>query len=330
MEKVIRERFNEAILAEARRRYGLAADALQDVGGFESFMYGFSQDGGEYILRIGHSRRRSVNMIRGEVDWLNYLAAGGAGVARAVASPSGELVEVLPDGQGDAFLATAFVKAQGDHVQREQWSEAFWEEYGRFLGKIHALTKHYEPSQPEWRRPDWDSPFFEEIDWLPESEGLARQKYEELMGYLHSLPKDQESFGLVHQDAHRGNFFVDEAGNITLFDFDDCMYCWYVQDIAMAIFYAITNEPEPDELAQTFFKHFRRGYEQENRLDPSWCKEIPHFMKQREIDLYAVIYRSFDVEAISDSWVGRFMQGRKERIENDVPYVAIADWEAIG
>jgi hypothetical protein len=46
--------------------------------------------------------------------------------------------------------------------------------------------------------------------------------------------------------------------------------------------------------------------------------------------LYAVIYRSFDVEAISDSWVGRFMQGRKERIENDVPYVAIADWEAIG
>jgi hypothetical protein len=49
-------------------------------------------------------------------------------------------------------------------------------------------------------------------------------------------------------------------------------------------------------------------------------------LKQREIDLYGVIYRSFDVNNISDSWVARFMQGRKERIENDVPYVEIEDW----
>ena len=323
MEQVIRERFNDEILAEARQRYGIVANALVDLGGFESFMYGFAQDGGEYILRIGHSRRRSVNMIQGEVDWLNYLASRGAGVARAVPSPCGELVEVLPDGQGDNFLATAFVRAQGGHIKREMWNEDFWVKYGRFLGKIHALTKNYEPTQPEWRRPDWDAPIYQETHWLPESEGLARQKYAELMAYLGTLPRDRESYGLVHQDAHRGNFFVDEAGNITLFDFDDCMYCWYVQDIAMVLFYAITNEPNMDELAHNFFKHFRRGYEQENYLDPVWYKEIPAFLKQREIDLYAVIYRSFDLENLNDSWVARFVQGRKERIENDVPYVSI-------
>ena len=321
MEKVIRERFNEKILAEARRRYGLAADALQDIGGFESFVYSFEKDGGEYILRIGHSRRRSVNMIQGEVDWLNYLSANGAGVAGAVPSLNGELVEVLPDEQGGDFLATAFMKATGGHVTREMWNEEFWVRYGRFLGKIHALTKNYQPSQPEWRRPDWNDSIYRETYWLPESDELARQKYEALMAYLTTLPKDRDSYGLVHQDAHRGNFFVDEAGNITLFDFDDCMYCWYVQDMAMVLFYAITNEPDMDELAPRFFKHFRCGYEQENYLDPVWYKEIPYFLKQREIDLYAVIHRSFDVEAITDSWAGRFMQGRKERIDNDVPYV---------
>jgi Ser/Thr protein kinase RdoA (MazF antagonist) len=326
MEKIIRERFNEGILTEVQRRYGITADGLTEMDGFESFIYAFAKGDGEYILRIGHSRRRSVNMIQGEVDWLNYLAAGGAGVARAVLSAKGELVEVLPDGQGDHFLATAFVKAKGGHVKREMWHEAFWVDYGRFLGKIHALTKNYTPSQPEWRRPDWDSPIYQETHWLPESEGLVRQKYEELMAYLATLPQDRECYGLVHQDAHRGNFFVDEAGQITLFDFDDCMYCWYVQDIAMVLFYAITNEPDMDELARNFFKHFRQGYEEENVLDPIWYKEIPHFLKQREIDLYAVIHRSFGLEAITDSWVGRFMQERKERIENDVPYVK--GWES--
>jgi Ser/Thr protein kinase RdoA (MazF antagonist) len=325
VEQTIRQRFNEQILAEARRRYGLKPDALTDMGGFESFIYAFARDGSQYILRIGHSRRRSADLIRGEVDWLNYLAAGGAGVAQAVVSANGELVEMLPDGHGDHFLATAFVRAAGDHVTQERWGKDFWVEYGRFLGKMHTLTKNYVPSQPAWQRPEWDDPIFQETRWLPESEWLARQKYDELMDYLAALPKDHESYGLVHQDAHRGNFFVDEAGHITLFDFDDCMYSWYVYDIAMVIFYAITNEPEPDVLAKKFFKHFRHGYEQENYLDPIWYKEIPHFLKQREIDLYGVIHRSHDVNNIPDSWAARFMQGRKERIENDVPYVAIGD-----
>jgi Ser/Thr protein kinase RdoA (MazF antagonist) len=328
LEQIIRERFNDKILAEARQRYDLAPEALTDLGGFESFIYAFDRDNGRYILRMGHSRRRSADMIRGEVDWLNYLAAGGAGVARAVESANRELVEMLPDGHGDYFVATAFVRAPGNHVTREQWQEEFWVEYGRFLGKIHALTKNYEPSQPQWRRPDWDDPIFQVMGWLPESEWKVRQKYDELMAYLATLPQDRESYGLVHQDAHRGNFFVDEAGKITLFDFDDCIYSWYAYDVAIVIFYAITNEPEPDELAKRFFKHFRRGYEQENRLDTRWYREIPHFLKQREIDLYGVIYRSFDVDNLTDSWVAWFMQGRKERIENDVPYVAVEDWEA--
>ena len=97
MEQTIRERFNEEILAEVRRRYSLASDALSSMDGFESFIYAFAKDGGHYILRIGHSRRRSPDMIRGEVDWLTYLAAGGAGVAQAVVSANGELVEMVPD-----------------------------------------------------------------------------------------------------------------------------------------------------------------------------------------------------------------------------------------
>ncbi|MEJ2749095.1 MAG: aminoglycoside phosphotransferase, partial [Anaerolineae bacterium] len=110
MEQAIRERYNDAVLHEAQRRYGIKPENSKNLGGFESFMYEFAKDGRDYILRIGHSRRRSADLIRGEVDWINYLAAGGAGVAPAILSDAGNLVEMIDDGHGGHFLATAFVK----------------------------------------------------------------------------------------------------------------------------------------------------------------------------------------------------------------------------
>jgi hypothetical protein len=56
-------------------------------------------------------------------------------------------------------------------------------------------------------------------------------------------------------------------------------------------------------------------------LDQDWLKEIPYFLKLREIDLYAVIHRSFDVENITDPWVAMYMENRKQRIEDEVPFL---------
>lgn len=143
------------------------------------------------------------------------------------------------------------------------------------------------------------------------------------MNHLQSLPKDRESYGLIHQDAHGGNFFVDDQGQITLFDFDDCAYSWYANDLAIVLFYAVTNIPDPESFGREFWRHFWRGYQQENLLESAWLEHIPHFLKLREIDLYAVIHRSFDVNNLTNSWVSGFMKGRRERIINDVPYLDI-------
>ena len=143
------------------------------------------------------------------------------------------------------------------------------------------------------------------------------------MQHIHALPKDNDSYGLIHQDAHAGNFFVDENGNITLFDFDDCVYGWFVYDIAMVVFYMVTNHPDPVGFGTTFWPHFWSGYQQENDLDPAWLAEMPAFFKLREVDLYAVIHRSFDVENLTDEWVAAFMDGRRQHIEQNIPYLDI-------
>ena len=119
----------------------------------------------------------------------------------------------------------------------------------------------------------------------------------------------------------RENLLVDEHGQIFLFDFDDCAYSWYMNDIAIVLFYAVMWEEDAAGFTQAFMTHFLRGYSRENHLDPAWLVQIPHFLKLREIDLYAVIHRSFDVESLDDPWCAGCMRRRKERIKNGTPYV---------
>jgi Ser/Thr protein kinase RdoA (MazF antagonist) len=322
MEKRITERYSEGILKAAMSRYGIAQDRISLLDGFESYMYEFDRDDGDFILRIGHSIRRSEDLINGEVDWINYLARGGASVASAISSERGRLVEPIDDGRGGHFLATAFVRARGKHPWEVGWTPELYRAYGELIGRIHALSKSYEPPDPAWRRLEWDHPLMLEVErFVPASETRVLDRYTHVMEHLRRLPRGGESYGLIHQDAHGSNFFVDDEGRITLFDFDDCVYSWYVYDISMVLFYMIVSAEDPAGLTGDFMSHFLPAYVSECSLESRWLDEIPYFLTLREIDLYAVIHRSFDVDSLEDQWCARYMNGRRERIERGTPFV---------
>lgn len=330
MEPRIKERFNNQILTEAIRRYGITEGQIHLLDGFESFMYEFDRDGQPGILRIGHSLRRTPALIQAEVDWINYLAEGGAGVARALFSARGNLVEAVDDGQGEQFLVTAFAKAPGQHSRQSEWTPAFFETYGQLIGRMHALSKAYTPPHPDCVRYHWDDEANMSVaQFLPAEDGRIAAYFDALLAHLRALPVNPEGYGMIHQDAHGGNFFVDEAGCITLFDFDDCCYGHYIYDLAMVVFYAIANRPDLPAAMREFLPPFLRGYRRENRLDPIWFKEIPYFLKLREIDLYAVIHRSWGPGPYEDAWTRGYMVGRKARLDAGLPFVDF-DFKSMG
>ena len=321
MDQLIKNRYSDTILQEAMRRYGIVQDQIHSLDAFESFIYEFKRGPQAYILRIAHSSRRSESLVLGEVDWINYLAEHGVSVAKAVLSESGKFVELIDDQQGGTFLVTAFVKAQGQ-APWDLWTPKLYESYGEMLGQIHTLSKYYQPNQIAWKRPDWDNALFEFVErYLPESESIVRQKYKDVCHQANRLAKDRDFYGLTHQDAHGNNFFVDERGQITLFDFDECAYNWFINEIAIVLFYIVQDAEDWRAFTREFMLHFLRGYVQACPLDFAWLKEIPNFLKIREIELYAIMYRDFDVENIDDEWCARFMHNRKSKIENDVPFI---------
>jgi Ser/Thr protein kinase RdoA (MazF antagonist) len=322
MEDRIKDRFSDDVLREALKRYSLQGEKITKLGGFESYIYAIDRVGNQGILRIAHNIRRSPNQIRGELDWIDYLSGGGVGVARPWRSDSGDWVEPIEDGEGGYFLASVFEKARGDIHRGPDWPGALLWEYGNQIGKMHNLTKVYQPKNPAWKRPDWDDPVHHEVgQFIPSQDYLIRDLYHKQIELIKTLPVNNDVYGLIHQDAHQGNFFVDDQGKITFFDFDDSSYSWFVEDIALILFYAVMGSDDPQDFTRMFLKGFLPGYFAAIKLDLAWFQNIPLFMKMRELDLYAVIHRSFDIENLDDPWCIWYLDGRKERLEQEVPYL---------
>jgi amicoumacin kinase len=321
MEQHIIQRYSDSIKSQIWQRFDIDEATVTDLGGFESFIYEYQYENEPRILRVSHSDRYSSLQIHGEIDFLRYLAAHGANVAAAYLSPRGNLVEGFEDTQGGQYLVSSFRKAKGGRYG--QWSEEFIQHYGETIGQLHRLSTEYTPTKEEWTRLAWDDPeMLNYLDWLQAHDAEIYASQEKLVAYLHKLARDNKNYGLIHQDAHGGNFFVHE-GQITLFDFADACYAWYALDIALILFYALSvPRDDPSVFTDNFMKNFLVGYRREFDIDSKWMAEIPYFMRQREIDIWAFIERDIPNWCeMDDVWLKRMMTGRREAILEERPFV---------
>jgi len=326
LKQEIKDLYNEQILDQALALYGLEKSAVTDLGGFESFIYSFDRDGRGYILKITHSLRRSINYISGELEWLNYLADHGVSVARAIPAMSGRLVEAIPHGNGDDhFITIAYERAAGHRPEADDWNAALFETWGREMGKIHRFTKDYQVSNPAFKRQEWyEEEHLKVASYIPADQTLVYERAAELMTRIQSFPKDRDSYGLAHTDCHHGNLLVDASGAITLFDFDDCGYNWFVNDVAIVLYYAMLfparEYTDKSAFAGDFLTHFLRGYRQENNFDRAWLARIPDFLRLRHVLMYVVFHQAFDLTTADADTLGMVQQFRTD-IESGAPIV---------
>jgi Ser/Thr protein kinase RdoA (MazF antagonist) len=335
--RVTSERPNRDIAVRAARRYGVDEPHLTPLaGGHFADVYGFTKDGVECVLRvIPPNDEIDARAAAGILEWMGYLAEHGGAVTRPIPSDRGAYIEVIEDGTG-TYIATVCEKAKGvlaETLPADAWTDALIEELGRTTGRMHAIATTYRPADDSLRRPAWDEigNCFHPVEPLDESQAGVRARLAEVMDRVRAFPRTDEDYGLIHADLHGGNFFVEtERGAVTVFDFDDCCYGWYAMDVAMALFDTLVMYPRSDEpaSARVFMRTYLVGYNRERRLSHSWIERIPDFLKLLEIGVYALVYRQYD-PGDTESWVGKFMPNRRERIEEGVPYVDLPFGEII-
>lgn len=321
MDKYIRDLFNDEILDKLIKFYNLELNDVYKVGGFENFIYGYNRDSKDYILRISHSGHRVIELVKSELDFIDYLAKNNANVSTPVKSIRGELVERVETSDGGYFTISCYTKAKGAPPKRDNVNDAVLYNYGKTIGLFHRLTKDYKPSAGILPRFNWDDdPFYTNARaYLKSEDDIIYQRLQEVMDKIRTIPQNRDNYGLIHTDIHFGNVFVDD-NNLTVFDFDDCSYFYFISDIAIALFYFMYfAEVNRQEIADKFLNTFMKGYNTENKLAEEDYKAMNLFLKFREITLYIVVLRSCDLA--TDKWGQKYHQFYRQRIIDDVAFL---------
>ncbi len=330
----IHNRFNDAILAEAVRRFGFVPDSLQELEG-SAYVYEGLLGGTPRILKIAPGYWNTIRQVTGstveqilaEVDFVHYLASRGLRVALPVASQNGDWVEVIPLDEQTCFLAYCFEKAPGLMFPDDSevyFPDAVIEEWGRTCGQLHRLSAQFQPN-PAHRRLPWCANDLLEFDGLiPSDQTLIYQRRDEIVQAMQSLPQDSESFGLVHGDFHHGNFFVD-GETITLFDFDAAETFWYIGEICVALHNCLplprSQTAKRRDYALHYLSHFLHGYRKEKPCSTFWVEQIPLFLQHCELLTYAYFYKYWDLSNLSERRT-QVLSDLRRRLEQNIPVVA--------
>lgn len=248
------------------------------------------------ILRVSCLKDRRLEDYLAEVEFVRYLAEKGAPVADVLPSLNGKLVEELEYEDRRAYVslfqaAPGTLLADNGYRYREgaPLKEYFYNT-GQALGRIHRLSKAYEPSH---RRIEYFDKY--NMDYIhrliPNSCLELKEAVAQRLEAFRALPMDREAYGLVHFDYSDGNYHVNmENGDITVFDFDNCMYCWYMFDLANLWIHGwgwCMGEQDMGrrrEIMDGYFSSILAGYRSETALREDMEEQLQLFIDMVHIE----------------------------------------------
>ncbi|MNO32382.1 Homoserine kinase [compost metagenome] len=320
--------------------YGLEGYEIQPVkahDGGRNVVYTCEKEGASaQIIRIAFLNDRSREDFLGEVEYIRYLFEHGGSVSDVINSRKGNLLEEITH-HNHTFFICLFNKAKGKMLVENNYQyreEAPITEYyyncGKVLGKMHALSKGYTPVHR--RHSFFDRFNAENIDSLiPDSLSLLKEKIVELLKSLEALDRTQESFGMIHFDYNDGNYSIDfETGQITVYDFDNSCFCWYLFDLAALWTHGVGwTQFEPDaakrkKFMDDYFEVVLKGYRSETTIELSMLDKLPLFI---QVTLLESIVDAFEVmrnngeEPACDEELAYLIKC----LEDDIPYMGFFD-----
>ncbi len=237
-----------------------------------------TQNGEQFLLRIYHPRRTSVEVARSELLWLAALSQDtDLSVPEPVLNNERQYVTVVSNENLPQPCLCALL----------HWTR------GRFLSRtltpshlfqVGELTARLHDHATDWERPagftrrrvdnlfclrqEQDDNFDETVAAqavqavaavsTPHEGRMVAEVIQKVWAVLRGLGEGRDTFGLIHGDLHQTNylFYNGRAGAI---DFDDCGFGHWLYDLAVTL-YCLQDHPDFAALREAFLTGYRRSH----------------------------------------------------------------------
>ncbi|MBP3963044.1 phosphotransferase [Paenibacillus sp. DLE-14] len=327
---------NDYLLSTVTELYGLEGYDIKPVHahhGGRNVVYTCERDGSDAkVIRIAFLNDRNREDFLSELEYVRYLFAHGGNVSDIVDSLNGNLLEEIIH-HNQPFFICLFKKAAGKMLAENQYRyregapvTEYYYNCGKVLGKLHQLSKGYTPVRRRYRFNDkYNAEYIEKR--VPASLPLLKEKLLDLLSILEGLDKNRETFGMVHFDYNDGNYAIDfDNGKITVYDFDNACYCWYMFDLASLW----TNgmgwiQFEPDvgkriKFMDDYMDTALAGYRSETGIEDAMLEQLPLFI---QVNLMESIIDAFEVMRNNgeEPECDEELSYRIKCLEDDIPYM---------
>lgn len=280
----------EPSLRAALPDWGLAPDARLDrLSLSENIAFRASDGQADLVLRVHRPGYHERDEIASELSWLRALG-GDMPVPRPVPTRDGGPILDLVHG-GRRYHVVAFAYLPGAEPEAGGDLTGWFHALGTLTARLHLQARG-------WRRPAgfrrkvWTfdtmigrAPLWG--DWRAglglDAEGarVIGRAAERLERELAAIGEGPEVFGLIHADLRLANLLVD-GPRLSLIDFDDCGFSWFLYDFAAAVSF-IEHEPYVPALAAAWAEGYRRAAP----LSDADAARLPLFVALRRILLTA-------------------------------------------
>ncbi|WML48184.1 phosphotransferase [Neobacillus sp. PS3-34] len=313
------------MLTEAiEKKLGIKKEELTRINdGFQNIVYSYKTSGKDFILRLTHSDRRSIEAIKHELEFIKVLRNAELSVSIPLESTNN--IRGINE-KGQEWFAVIFEKAKGkplDVTDKNIWNKGLFYNWGKLMGEMHKQSTNSSLLTNLSNRPSWSEKNPDVLGLFPRiSSEIIRNRYGSLLEQLKEFSPLPGLFGLIHNDFHQDNFFVD-GQTITVFDFDDCSYHWYAYDMAVSFYHAfwqVTSfTPEYTDFSEVFWHYFLTGYCSAHKLRNEILQQVPIFLKIREIFLIVLFKEKWDLENLEE-WQKYTLNDLEDRIINKIPF----------
>jgi len=275
---------------------------------------------GEEVLLLRYSPRdeRTYDFVQAELDYIESLASSGVWVAELKLNRDGnKLLELEVNNK--SYLASVFKRVKGQRLDRIPITNDMAYEIGRTLAGIHCIQVLDMEKGQLYDRPN----HLNKLEWVEKMliEFADQTLKEDLLTAvksiseeLESLPQNPNTYGLVQYDFELDNLFYDEEFmRVSVIDFDDSHYHWYVMDIIN--FIDNIQDELGDVMAKRVETEFLKGYRSSKAIPDMLIKNQALFRRYSNLISYVnALYAVSDLGTHPPQW----MLDLKLKLENNM------------
>ncbi|MDO8827556.1 aminotransferase class III-fold pyridoxal phosphate-dependent enzyme [Methylophaga sp.] len=273
-----------------------------------------------FIIRVHRPEYHSKQEIHSELLWIQSLREQALlNTPEPLTMRDGSLIASFKDNGVERYLV-AFEFMPGKQPDEDESLIQGFEILGATSARLHQQARQW--SLPEgFNRKKWnfDSAFGANPlwgDWREapgldeEGQAILEQLCDVLEAKLDHYGESPDRFGLVHADLRLANLLVDDK-QLSVIDFDDCGFSWFIYDFASAVSFLETSPLLP-ELQRAWV----RGYKSIAPLSAEGEAMISTLVMFRRLLLTAWVASHPETETAAEAGFEQFTFGTIELAKN--------------